>query len=82
MGLQKPSKTKAPMEIGLQRPSEAKAPMEMSFLRPSKTKAPMELGLPKPCVVPFKKSKKYQVIFPRQNVVNFSTKLFTFRQIA
>ena len=58
MGLRKPSKTKAPMEIGLQRPSETKAPMEMCFLMPSKTKAPMEMGFPKPLVVPLKKSNK------------------------
>ena len=44
--------------------------------------APMEMGFPKPFVVPLKKSKKYQVIFPRQNVVNFNTKLITFWPIA
>ena len=44
--------------------------------------APMEMGLPKPFDVPLKKSKKYKVIFPRQNMVNFSTKLITFWQIA
>ena len=44
--------------------------------------APMEMGLPKPFDVPLKKSKKYKVIFPRQNMVNFSTKLITFWPIA
>ena len=40
--------------------------------------APMEMGFPKPFVVPLKKSRKYQVIFPRQHMVNFNTKLITF----
>ena len=82
MCLPKPSKTKAPVEFGLQKPSETKAPMEMGFPRPSKTKAPMEMGLPKPFVITFKQSPKYQMIFPRQNVVSFNTKLITFWPIA
>ena len=44
--------------------------------------APMEMGFPKPFVVPLKKTKKYQVIFPRQNVVMLTTKLITFWPIA
>ena len=90
-----PSKTKAPMEMGLRRPSKSKVPMESVSGGHLKRKlpwkwvsrghldeAPMEMGFPKPFVVPLKKSKKYQVIFPRQNVVNFSTKLITFWPIA
>ena len=30
------------LEMGLQKPSKTKAPMEMGFPRPSKTKAPMD----------------------------------------
>ena len=42
----------------------------------------MKMGFPEPFVVPLKKSKKYQMIFPRQNVANFNTKLITFWPIA
>ena len=91
MDLPRPSKTKAAMEIYLRRHSKTKAPMEMGFPRPSKMKAPMEMGLPRrsgrsshgnglPEAIcrSSQKIQKYQVICPRQNVVNFNTKLITF----
>ena len=95
MGLRKPSKTKAPIEIDLRKPSKTKASMEMGFPKPSKTKATMEMGLQRPSgrssrgnglpeaiCRSSQKIQKYRVIFPRQNVTNFNTKLITFWQIA
>ena len=93
--LRKPSKLKAPMKIDLRKHYKTKAPMEIGFPRPSKTKAPMEKGLQRPSgrsshgngspvaiCRSSRKIQKYRVIFPRQNVVNFNTKLIIFSPIA